>query len=320
MFSGFSRLWVILALARDIRGDRLRSYTVAGERIVVFRDADGRVAALLDRCPHRGAALSLGRVCAGVVECPFHGWRFAADGRNCHVPWNPDARRERLGATPLAVREAAGLVWLYTGAAAEAEADADNQPMPGEALLRDDVRLCAQSVAWDIHWTRVMENMLDSPHLPFVHRASIGRSLVGWSDRRMDLRWQATRYGADILSQIDGAPRDGARLSYRFPNAMELRIDPPGRILRLLAVCTPQSPDRTTLSLYTVRNFARLPAFDALFRRMNARIAREDRAIVESSQPAEVPHPAAEKSVRTDAPTLAFRKIYLQRIRGGDDA
>jgi hypothetical protein len=157
--------------------------------------------------------------------------------------------------------------------------------------------------------------MLDSPHLPFIHKGTIGRSLVPLVDRRMDLSWTETPYGATISSQID-VPRPPARLDYRFPNAMELFIDPGGRTLRLLAVCTPVDDSRTRLSIYTLRSFARTRLLDWAFNRTNARIAREDQAVLESSHPAEVPAPAEEKSVRTDAPTLAFRKLYFQQIKG----
>lgn len=102
---------------------------------------------------------------------------------------------------------------------------------------------------------------------------------------------------------------------------MELAIDPriPGigqTTFRLLAVCTPAEPGTTRLTIYTLRDFARSRLFDPLFARTNARIAAEDRAIVESSQPPEVPPAGEERSVATDAPTLAFRKIWFTRIRG----
>ena len=105
MFKGFANVWSIVALASAIAPNRPHPVTLAGERVVLFRDSTGKIAALHDRCPHRGVALSLGKVNEGQLECPFHGWRFNASGANCHVPWNPDARRENLGATALPVRE-----------------------------------------------------------------------------------------------------------------------------------------------------------------------------------------------------------------------
>jgi phenylpropionate dioxygenase-like ring-hydroxylating dioxygenase large terminal subunit len=169
-------------------------------------------------------------------------------------------------------------------------------------------------VRWRAHWTRVMENMLDMPHLPFVHRKTIGRSLAPLVGGRMDVRWDGRPYGAHITHLVDGAPRAGA-LDYRFPNAMELFIDPPGRVLRLMAICVPEDEATTRLVLLTFRSFLKVRAFDGLFYWMNSRIAREDKDIVESSLPLQAPAPGEEASVRTDEPTLAFRRIWWSQLR-----
>jgi phenylpropionate dioxygenase-like ring-hydroxylating dioxygenase large terminal subunit len=308
MFRGFANQWSIVGVAGDLPANTLLPLVIAGERIVLFRDAAGKACALIDRCPHRGVALSLGRVRDGIVECPFHGWQFDGSGANCHVPWNPEAKKERLGATALPVRELAGLLWLHTGFAPTGE------PQPSESLLRPGVVLTAQSTMWNTHWTRAMENMLDSPHLPFVHKATIGRFVAPHIDKRMDLSWTGTDYGARIENTIEGR-ETSARLDYRSPNAMELFIDFRGRLFRMIAVCQPVDDEHTRLTIITVRDFARWRGLDWYFRRANRKIANEDKAILETSDPVEVPPAAQEKSVRTDAPTLAFRKLYFERFK-----
>ncbi|WP_353228306.1 aromatic ring-hydroxylating dioxygenase subunit alpha [Novosphingobium sp.] len=307
MFPHFANVWVPLGLVRDVPAGRPVPHVVAGERVVLFRDADGQVRALVDRCPHRGVALSLGRVDGGQIVCPFHGWRFDGAGHCRHVPWNPDARLHTLSATGLPLREAGGLIWLFTGQ------NPVGAPQLPDVLGRDDVRVMAQSFVWAAHWTRVMENMLDTPHLPFVHARTIGRSLRGRTAEKMTMVWDDTDFGAQVTAvRGDEPPR--AVLRYYFPNMMELAIDPGGRIMRLLAVCTPAEAGTTRLTIYTVRNFFRARLFDPLFARSNARIAAEDQAIVESARPSQVPPPAEERSVASDAPTLAFRRIWLNRI------
>ena len=163
MFEDFANVWTMAALGRDLLPGKPLPLVVAGERVVLFRDAAGAPAALLDRCPHRGAALSLGCLEKGEIQCAFHGWRFGSDGRCLYTPWNPDAKRDNLSATSLPVREAGGVLWLFTG-----PGPAPSEPAPPEALLRPDSHVFAQSVVWKVHWTRVMENMLDSPHVAFV--------------------------------------------------------------------------------------------------------------------------------------------------------
>jgi len=309
MFTDFANVWTIVGGASELPPGKLRSMTVAGERVVLFRDSAGAPAALIDRCPHRGAALSLGKLSEGIVECPFHGWRFDATGANCFVPWNPDAKRELLGATALPLREQDGLLWLYTGR------EPREGPSSSLTLSLPGVRTSVQSAEWRCHWTRAMENMLDMPHLPFVHRKTIGRGMDIRAEGRMDLEWVPTETGARVDNRSEGR-ETAARLDYLFPNAMELTIDPPGRTLRIIAVCLPVGRQSTRMIFVTVRSFARARFFDPLFRFSNRRIASEDKAIVESSQPVEVPPPGEERSVRTDAPTLAFRKLYFERLKG----
>ncbi|MGJ0508038.1 MAG: Rieske 2Fe-2S domain-containing protein [Methylocystis sp.] len=312
MFTNFANVWTPLSLSRDLKPGRPLGLKIAGERVVLFRDAAGQPGALIDRCPHRGVALSLGKVVNGQIECPFHGWRFDRTGANCGVPWNPDAKRDQLGATALPLRETAGLLWLHTGVAPETE------PEISESFSLPKMTLCAQSVVWNVHWTRVMENMLDMPHLPFVHRRTIGKALSRTVlGARMDITVEERPYGLRLSSAVDGVARPGV-LDYRFPNMMELFIDPPGRRLRLMVASIPQEDASTRLLLLTLRDFARAPLLDPLFRWMNARIAAEDKAIVESSLPPDIPLSGGEVSVRTDAPTLAFRRLYRQRLLGGD--
>ena len=87
--------WHPVARVDDL-GDAPLAATLLGEALVLWRDATGAVHAWSDRCPHRGARLSMGRVlreadAAGGarLECPYHGWRFAAGGRCERIPALP---------------------------------------------------------------------------------------------------------------------------------------------------------------------------------------------------------------------------------------
>ena len=311
MFEGFANVWTIVGLGRELKADAPLALTVAGERVVLFRGADGAPAALIDHCPHRGVALSLGRVEKGEIRCPFHGWRFGPDGSNRFTPWNPDGKRDRLCAKALLARERDGVLWLRT-----APGETEEQPPPIASLTRGP-RLCAQSFYWRVHWTRVMENMLDSPHIAFVHRRSFGGPAARVLDEnplaRMDVRWEPNEFGAQIGAAIDGVARS-ASLDYVFPNLMELTLDFRSRVFRIFAVCIPLGEKETRLLLITARGFLRAACFDPVFLWANRRIAEEDRAIVESSWPSFSPLEGEEVSVRTDAATLAFRRLYRERL------
>lgn len=319
MFNDFARVWTPVTRATSLRADRPLPLQVAGERIVFFRDAAGHPAALIDRCPHRGVQLSLGKLRDGCIECPFHAWQFDGRGRATHIPLNPDARKDNLAATALPVVERGGLLWLFT---APAGSMAAGEPEVPDALTRPGLRHTFLEVAWNAHWTRAMENMLDSPHVPFVHRKTIGRFVRPFlkHDSRMDITWEETPYGGRTRNHIEGQPERDAYLDWYRPNIMVLNIPIPGKVFRLHALCVPISPTQTRMIVVGARSFATLPWLDVFFNRSNRRIVDEDRAVVESSWPMEVPPPADEVSVRTDKATLQFRRWYLKTLKGSSVA
>jgi phenylpropionate dioxygenase-like ring-hydroxylating dioxygenase large terminal subunit len=209
------------------------------------------------------------------------------------------------------VRELASQLWIFTAPGA----DAPSEPQVHEALLRPGVRVSGFAVEWKTHWTRAMENMLDWPHLPFVHTKTIGRSMVGQSASRMDITWDEEPWGARTRIAIDGKAQE-ASLDLRWPNQMNLHISPPGKLMIMMVACVPVDGERTRLLVTMARDFMTSPIFDPFFHWANARIASEDKEVVESSFPVEIPPPGEERSVRTDGPTLAFRKRYYAELRG----
>src|SRR5919197_3616893 len=111
--------WFIACSSRDLRR-RTLAVTIQGVPIVLFRRADGRPGALEDRCPHRNAPLSAGRVRHGELECGYHGWRFDDRGTCVAVPGlatPPEARATQAVAFPS--REQDGYVWVYSSPGSE---------------------------------------------------------------------------------------------------------------------------------------------------------------------------------------------------------
>jgi phenylpropionate dioxygenase-like ring-hydroxylating dioxygenase large terminal subunit len=313
VFEGFANVWTPILRATRL-GATPVTLELAGEQVVLFRDGRGGVCAMIDRCPHRGARLSLGKVTPeGGIECAFHGWCFDRQGACTHVPLNPTApKRERLASIALPVTEVGGLVWVFTGTRAEAP------PVVPDALVQPGWSRWFYAQDWSCHWTRAMENMLDMPHVPFVHRQTIGRAQRARlrPDSILRIHLEETGTGFRTRSELDGE-HAGAALEWLRPNGMVLWLmpgSPPERGFRQHVFCVPINARSTRMFVVSTRTFLRHNPIGWLSDQFNRVIVREDRAIVESSQPAEVPPAGEEASVATDAPTLHFRRYYHREL------
>lgn len=311
-FEELPQQWLPATFSQKVQGSRPVAVTLASVPLVVFRASDGQVGALVDRCPHRGVRLSDGQVGPHGLRCPFHGWSFGSDGGCAHVPLNPGARRDLLGATAFPVVERGGLIWVWTGDPALG-APPDLPALP-EALEAPGWSRRELSQPWDAHWTRAMENMLDIPHLPYVHAATIGGALRRKPDldqMGLDIQIHDQPYGFD-LTWAFGADADNSRVEWRRPCGMVLALHTPVGELRQHIFCVPAAPGQTTMLLVSAARrpwWARLLPV-TLFHGFEDRILREDQHVVETSPPGSVLDPAvasAERSVATDKPTLRFR-------------
>ena len=93
---------------------------ICGENIVFYRGPGGKVCALDDFCPHRGAALSLGSVCEGELMCGYHGLVVGCDGKVISMPGQRVGGFPRTRAYP--VEERYGFIWVWPGDPALADA------------------------------------------------------------------------------------------------------------------------------------------------------------------------------------------------------
>lgn len=309
LFRGFRSVWTPVLLAQDLKTKPV-SVCVAGTNLVVFRDAARAAKVLIDRCPHRGVKLSLGRVEDGCLTCPFHGWRFDGTGACRRVPWHPDAKRELLSATALVTRELGGLVWVFT---ALGPSPASEPSVPKE-LLEPNVTLCGDTFRWRAHLTRAVENMVDDSHVPFVHPRTIGRGMHKTVESRLSVDVEEHAWGASWTVVVDGQRADWSS-ELRFPNVSLLRIPgPPGKRLGICFAAVPAEEGFVRILQLSYRDFARWRIFNPLFRWINRRVLREDQTVVESSPAGLVPPPSEEVSVATDVIGLRFRKRVLLEL------
>lgn len=194
-----ARHWYVACEGREL-GKRPLQRIVLGTPFVLFRDGSGAARALLDRCPHRNAPLSLGRVTrSGELECAYHGWRFDGTGQCQGVPGLVDSERPRERRCPsAAVREQEGLVWVY-GALDETP---QHEPFQlGRARLETDHVVVVRQVDAPGTLHATVENALDVPHTAFLHRGLFR------GGERHEVRVRVRRDGTSVEAEYLGEPR-----------------------------------------------------------------------------------------------------------------
>ena len=166
--------WYVVGWSTEFEAGKLYGRTIINEPLVLFRKQDGTLIALTDRCPHRWAPLSSGRIEHGTVRCMYHGVRFDADGRCVEVP-----RQQKissvLNARAYPVVERHSWTWVWMG---DADA-ADPSLIPDASLLDDDRRrVYYGQLDYQASYQLENDNLLDLSHVGFVHENTLGRRVA----------------------------------------------------------------------------------------------------------------------------------------------
>jgi len=188
-------VWYLAAWAEELSAERLLARTLLDEPLVLFRDVTGRPHALRDRCPHRFAPLSRGKLENGTVRCGYHGLGFGPDGACIHNPHGPVPKAARVAAYPLVERHAAAWVWMGDISRIDESAIPDlsfieRTPAPARAqgLLRTRA-----------NYELMVDNIMDLSHADYLHPDSLGGGIntrtkgrVERGEREIAIKWHAT--------------------------------------------------------------------------------------------------------------------------------
>jgi phenylpropionate dioxygenase-like ring-hydroxylating dioxygenase large terminal subunit len=184
--------WYVAAWSSELELGATLARRVCNQALVLFRTKTGAVAALEDRCIHRGMPLSQGGECEGeIIRCPYHGLEFDAQGICTKIPGQtqiPDAAR--VISFPVIERDA--MVWVWVGGPEKA----DPEWVPSYPYHHDSGWVWTRdTLAVEAGWLLLTDNLLDLSHLQYVHRKTIGGNPL--EDARAQL--SATRDGERVL-------------------------------------------------------------------------------------------------------------------------
>src|SRR5579859_7359048 len=163
--------WMPACLSSELEkdGPPLR-LLLLGEKLIAFRDTNGKVGIMDHRCPHRCASLFFGRNEEGGLRCVYHGWKFDVAGRCLDMPNVPPqhAFADKVRARAYPAEERNGIVFAYMGAREEAP------PLPmNEALLLPEAETRIVWVQRECHWLQALEGDIDTSHLGFLHEGKV---------------------------------------------------------------------------------------------------------------------------------------------------
>jgi len=166
------QFWVPACLSSEITsdGDPMR-LMLLGEKLIAFRDTEGRVGIMEHVCPHRMASLFFGRNEQGGIRCPYHGWKFDVNGNCLDQPNLPDKNKYPAGTKAWAYRtiEQGGMVFVYMG-----ERQANPPPLPELApIMADPDDRNIALTQRDCNWMQALEGDIDTSHLGFLHAGTI---------------------------------------------------------------------------------------------------------------------------------------------------
>ena len=332
--------WYVAAWSDDLADGQLFGTTILKQGIVFYRQSDGKVAALADRCPHRFAPLHMGKVIHGDrVQCPYHGLEFDSSGACVHNPHGSKNIPSRARVRSYPVIEKHKAIWVWMG---ERPADASKVPdfsvldntAPIHSTKRDRITIRA-------NYELVIDNLLDLSHTSYLHDGILGNQETVESDIAVE------QEGDDVIvsrhARDATAPGLFAILMPSGPGRVDkftrMRWMPPSNLRLITGICPPDtSPesgtgyhaihmltpetDRTTHYFFTAVRFNVLTTDDAMNRQIQDRISttrrfafeQQDAPVIEAQQQiidaAGQAHPVV---LAIDVGPVRYKKV-LQRL------
>ncbi len=221
--------WFPFLLSRDVHADgKPERLQLLGEDLLAFRDTNGAVGLVAERCPHRRASLYFGRNEQCGIRCIYHGWKFDVHGTCIDQPSEPEGSsfKDKIRIASYPCVERGGFVWTYMGVLPA-------PPLPRfEWMELPEERLIASMRVQCSNWAQALEGDFDQSHVSFLHsrldvsdaeNATITTSLVDRiraEDRHPVFEVESTPYGTCIAAgrRAPGGQRYWRLTQHLMPN------------------------------------------------------------------------------------------------------
>jgi phenylpropionate dioxygenase-like ring-hydroxylating dioxygenase large terminal subunit len=281
--------WYYALPGHRLKRGAMLAKTLLGEPLLIGRDAAGAPFALRDLCPHRGVPLSCGRFDGREVECCYHGWRFATDGRCTAIPSLVegqvlDTAKIRTAAYP--AREVQGNVWVYFG-----RDPAGAPPIPVVPDIGERGYAMVETVRFPGAVDHAVVGLMDPAHGPFVHQSWWWRSRRSIHEKAKAFApspwgFTMTRHAPSSNSRayrlLGGTPE--TEIVFRLPGIRIEHIRAGRHVLCNLTAVTPIDEGATEINHVIYWTMPWLNPLRPLLRIFVRKFLRQDRDIVALQQ------------------------------------
>jgi phenylpropionate dioxygenase-like ring-hydroxylating dioxygenase large terminal subunit len=288
-------IWYFAALSSDLRPGRMKRFEVMGEPILLGRGHGGGIFALRDICPHRAAPLSAGRFTreadgAETIECPYHGWRFAADGGCAAIPsltLGQDFDRSGVGVRRYPVTESQGLVFVWIASDPRTQGDHPRFEPQFPGVVGRAPKFVDRMV-FAAHIDQVVVGLMDPAHGPFVHQQWWWRSRASRHDK--EKRFEPSPLGFTMVRHrpssnsrayalLGGAPE--TEIAFALPGLRWEHVIVGARTVLALTCLTPVDERRTAVTQIVWSDHPVFALAGPLIKAAARRFLRQDAAMVE---------------------------------------
>jgi phenylpropionate dioxygenase-like ring-hydroxylating dioxygenase large terminal subunit len=321
--------WYAAALSSKLPEGKPLSSVILETRLVLFRETNGQVAALRDRCAHRHLYLSAGEVIEGqAIRCKYHGWSYDRNGQCVNVPSEGPCGKAFAGRAVEAfpVQEQDGLIWVWMGGP---DTPPDQDPMRLPPCNDEGWRGFFMETDFEASVTNCVENFIDVPHTVWVH--------PGWFRSRKGIQVPVTveRSGQEVLLTYD-SQEDGFGWGDRLFNPKNLPLSHTDRFIMpnntrvdyiwgqgergftIISTSVPVSPQLT--KVYTLVNIkcGVISSAMRLFMRWYARqVITQDSTLMALQSRALSEAPVSFKHTPADMPHLFIESLRRWAEEGG---
>jgi phenylpropionate dioxygenase-like ring-hydroxylating dioxygenase large terminal subunit len=324
--SVFRRFWYPI-MPLDALQDSCASFELLGQRLVVWLDRNGHPAAAADRCCHRTAQLSQGRVIDGNIQCPYHGWVFNAQGACVEVPQRPGVPIPESYRVPsFRCQTRYHYVWVCLD---EPLSDIPDIPEATDPRFR---QIHEFDEPWECTGLRLMENSFDNAHPHFVHEKTFGiqqepvppePDVCEETDDGLRMNYTLPVFNSNLQKQNLGMGEEKTvRISegrWFMPFIRTLKITYPNGLVHLIFTAATPVGDRTSqIVQFCLRNDTEEDAPAESIIAFDRAVTLEDRAILEGTD-WDVPLVLnGEQHMPSDKPGIIMRHKLAALIRDED--